>query len=1128
LLLYIEAHEEVEALRRELGTQAIEQRIERLLRCGAGLGAVPVRRGCVRLGHDVDVVRPGTPPSAAENAEDLVIGEQRDEAAERSAQRIPGAQGAGVVVEEREEHLLREVFDLLRDVPPLAARAAPAHEGLRHPSVNDRTDALHERTNRLGLPGDRTRDEVGVGIVHGAVVPQLVRPRRGWYDAVSAARMVKATTTIPRARLLALVLALVLVSGCNKPAPPPPPPDAPLAALVSGCAALVADPSGSAPVCTPPADGRVRLYVPCEGADRVDIEVPGGAPTPAPKNVAGGRLFTLTVPKDARTITVRRTDAGSTRAVYTQPLAARPRPAWFDEAQSLRQKGELDAAEARATAASTAPTATDEDRALGEGLLARIALRRGKVDVADRHFRAAIDLDKRTGRISDRADDAFALVFLLHQRSRHYPEARRVLDEVAGDLAAYPDGRAREPLYRGQVAWEAGDTRTALRLLAVAIDRADRLGADGIARAARQVRGMVMCNAGTTQSCVATLREAERELGNAEGVTSCERAELAMGLGYAELEAISSTSTSASATSVERAGEADQRALGYLDQGCPDAYLRTVALEHLALAEVLRNRPREAEQRLAQAKAGTNEPRISDALFWTDVEARIAMLDHKPDVALAAFEIERTRAIAAQRDGEVWRALVGRGRVLEDLGKTSDALEAYRAADDVIEDAIVAVPFGEGRSSVSAESRDGTNRAAALLSKLGRDAEALDVVRRARSRLVRSLARAEQVAALSGADRERWERAIADYRTARDDVDGEAAGDWKKARPALEAAIAARKARHAKLRSALDDAMALVGAGGARGAGGTKAQPLPALPSGELVLAYVDLGGVSGGGVVGFAVEAGKTRAFRVGVGARGGIDGDAGVRDGLLAPVAPEIERATRIHLLTEGALAAIDVHALTWKGMPLVAHVPVVYGLDLGPATHAATGRAALVVADPTGDLPSSRDEGNAALAQLAKHYDARKLTGSDATAAHVREALAGLAFLHYAGHGVFAGREGAESALPLAQGGALTVGDVLAMRGAPERVVLSGCEAGRQLGAREEGAAGIASAFLVAGAIEVVAPVRVVDDRAASGLSRDLHAALDAKGDRDLAAALQSAQVRSFREGRAGWEAFRVFAR
>ena len=1106
-----------------------------MLRRGACLRAVPVRCGSVGLGDDVDVVRPRAALAAPEDAEHLVIREQRDEASERPALRIPCPERARIVVEEREEHLLREILDLLADVTPLPTRAAPAHERLRDASVHDGANALHERANRLGIPGNRTRDEVGVRVGHRAVVSQLVRLQCGWYDA--SVRRRTSTASVRHVLLLTLrvvpfvVLLLLLVNeaACTKRTPTALP-DEPLAVLVSGCAALVVEQPGAPPACTPGTDGHLRLWVPCESGDRVELDPPAAAPTP--KNVAGGRLFTITSPERAQTIRVRRTGPTDKHASYTQVLAARPRPSWFDEAQSLRQKGELDPAEARATTALASPTATEEDRALAEGLLARIALRRGKVDDADRHFRAAIELDQRTGRISDRADDAFALVFMLHQRSRHYPEARRVLDEVANDLGAYPDGRAREPLYRAQVAWEAGDTRGALRLLAMAIERADQLGAEGIARAARQVRGMVMCNAGTTESCVATLRGAERELGNAHGVTACERAELALGLGYAELEV---AQNSGAATDAAHAGDSDLRALALLENGCPDTYLRTVALEHLALAEALNGRPREAEARLALARAQTPEPRISDALFWNDVEARIALLDHEPARALAAFDMERARATAAQRDGELWRALVGRGRVLEGLGKTSDALEAYRAADDVIEDAIAAVPFGEGRSSVSAESRDGTNRAAALLSKLGRDKEALDVVRRARSRLVRSLAHSEQVAALAGADRDRWERAIADYRSAREQLDGEAAGDWKKARPALEAAIADRKTRLSRLRATLDDAMAVVGAA-------KSARALPALPSDELVLAYVDLGHTTG--AVGFAVEGGKVRSFRLGADPhdphdprdpRDPRDPPSTMatlpRDGLLAPVAGEIARATRIRLFVDGAFAAIDVHALTWGDAPLVAHAPVVYGLDLGPASRAGAGnggRAALVVSDPTGDLPSSRDEGNAALVQLAKHYDARKLTGTEATAAHVRDALPGLAFLHYAGHGVFAGREGAESALPLAQGSALTVGDVLALRGAPERVVLSGCEAGRQLGARDEGAAGIASAFLVAGAIEVVAPVRVVDDRAASALSRDLHAALDADGGRDLAAALQAAQLRSFREGRLGWEAFRVFAR
>lgn len=912
---------------------------------------------------------------------------------------------------------------------------------------------------------------------------------------------------------LAAIVPLAVSRALRQSGSAPPPRDVALDALVSGCASLVMernDAGGLTPACTLNTDRKVRVFVP--GTDGVEVDLGQQAITPAlVNNPAGGRVFIVTVPEGMRSFTVRRVPVAGPRAAYTQLIAALPRPAWFVDAQALRQKGDLSGAETLTIEALGAAKVTDDDRAMAEGLLARIAMRRGKIDDADRHFRAAIDLDKRAGRVSDRADDAFALVFMLHQRARRYPEARRVLDEVAGDLAAYPDGRAREPLYRGQVAWEAGDTRTALRELAVAIERADRLGAEGIGRAARQVRGMVMCNAGTTRSCLAALRQAEEELFRAENVSMCERAELAVSLGFAEL-----AEAEASPTTDTTGATADARALTYVDGGCPDTYVRTLALEHLAMKAVLERSVGDAQRWLAEAKTSTSEPRLSDALFWLDVEAKIHALEGKTHAALAKLEEERARAAASGRDGDVVRALVGRGRVLESASRGAEALIAYRAAEDVLDDAAIAMPFGEGRSSISAESATSAQRAASILITLHREAEALDVVRRARARLVRSLAHTEQVAALKGADRDRWELAIADYRSARDTLDAEAASDWKMARPALEAATASRKVRQAKLRAALDDAMAPVG--------GVRASSLPALAPGELVLAYADLGGKMGN--VGFSAEAGKVHAFAFSAGGA--------IGEKLLAPFDAAIERATRIRILADGALATLDFHAMTWRGMPLVAHAPVVYGLDLGApsrqraAAGAGARRTALVVSDPTGDLPSAREEGKTAIASLSKRYDARTLTGTGATAASVRESLAGVALLHYAGHGVFAGREGAESALPLAHGGALTVGDVLALSGVPDQVILSGCEAGRQLGALDEGAAGLASAFLVAGSSEVIAPARVVDDASASALARDLHAALDADGATDLASALRAAQVRASRDGRRGWEAFRAFSR
>jgi hypothetical protein len=281
-----------------------------------------------------------------------------------------------------------------------------------------------------------------------------------------------------------------------------------------------------------------------------------------------------------------------------------------------------------------------------------------------------------------------------------------------------------------------------------------------------------------------------------------------------------------------------------------------------------------------------------------------------------------------------------------------------------------------------------------------------------------------------------------------------------------------------------------------------------------------------GSRVVGFVAARGVVRSFDAGRPRPTDPPPDLAAR--LLAPAAREIADARRVRVLASRAIAAVDVHALPLDGRPLVAKLPVVYGLDLGGEAPSSDGvRSALVVADPTGDLPSAREEGASVATALRGAWKTTSLAGRDATAARVREELARAVLFHYAGHGVFAGREGAESALPLAQGGALTLGDVLALPRAPSLVVLSGCEAGRDVGVHDEGAAGLAQAFVLAGARAVVAPVRVVDDRASGALARDLHAPRDG-GDLDLAAALREAQIRAIEGGRPGWEAFRAFAR
>jgi cellulose synthase operon protein C len=924
----------------------------------------------------------------------------------------------------------------------------------------------------------------------------------------------------PAVRLLRLLLLFSVVGvGCSESRKPSRAALPEVDVEMSGCAALVApaiDGGALAPSCLLADDRRLRLVV-ADGPGRLAFFAHDTPLTASPTPVAFGTRFELRVPDGTTELVVRRLEAALALQSTTIRFVPSPRPVWFGDAQTRRKKGDLAGAEGLARAALDAPR--DTERAAAFGLLARVALRRGEVSVAAEQFRAAMALDERAGLVSDRADDAFALAFLLHQRASRYAEARRVLIEVEPWLVAYPEGRANAPLYRAQIAWQSGDTRAAMRDLELSISRAERLGAASIARLARQVRSMVSCSAGSAHVCVASLREADTALSSIADAPACERAELLVSLGFAELEV-----AEVDGVVPTDLGRADERALEVLDHGCPDPYLRALAHQHLAMAAVLRRDPVAAKKHLAEARARAKQPRRNDAVTWLDIEAHVEELEGKPARALSTYDAAVALAHASALRTKEVRALVGKGRLLEGSGRNEAAVAAFREAEGILDDVVAMVPFGEGRAGAASDGAEGVRRAAGILVAQGKTDEALAMVRHARGRLLRSLATSAKIASFDGPARDAWDRSVADYRAARAAIDAEAEGDWKLSRAALDAAFVTRKAKLDALQARLDDARSVVSRG-------SVPSPIGPRPEGEVTLVYARLGPHNE--TFGFVVGAFRSRAFRVAEVTKG--TAPEAVGEALLVPAWPELTHASRVRVETDGSLVGLDVHAAVVHGEPLGVRVPVVYAMDLPVArSPAATGRPrALVVTDPTGDLPSARAEGADVMGAIATTYEARALVGREAKAPEVRAALGNdLALFHYAGHGVFRGPEGADSFLPLAQGSALTLGDILTLSRGPRSVVLSGCEAGRQTGAFEEAVAGIAQAFLVAGAETVVAPVHIVDDVEAASLTKALysetHVNEDGGPSRSVADALHAAQAKAFRAGRPWWSGFRAFSR
>ena len=950
--------------------------------------------------------------------------------------------------------------ELAGDVPSAGAQAAAAIA--RSATIPTRDGWREGRF--IEDPLDGSIRKVSGNRIYANAEPLLTRP-----------------ASIARAsRVLSALVHLTLVSGlglgCSRTgtssAPPPeagplPVHDAPFA----GCAAVVREGrADGGVVCELAPPGSVRVALP-DGLRSIDV-APGTKRIDIDVLASGGP------------------------ARFTLAMKAPERRAWLDEARALRTSGDM--AHARAVLEPHLQAPDPTERAFAEGMLARILLAEGRGGEAFPRFRRAIELHRAAGRVSDAADDSFALAFGLDQRSHRYDEARAVLDAAATDIALYPEGRAREPYYRGLLASETGDERTALGLLREAERRAAELGMVKLARNARASAALVLEGLGRVAEALTIAREIDREA-NVDG-SPCERAESANNVGWLALLAGEDAKPA-----LERAIQAE---------GCTDAYVRSTAFANRARLALREGDPAAATSSLAQARMVVSEPRGVERIDNLEIEGRIALARGEPTRALRAFDAALALARAAVLPLLEWKVLVARGAALEALGRAEAAARAFVEAEAVLDDAALLAPLGEGRAAFVADRAESAKTAVELLARMHRAEQVARVARRSRARVLAGIERSLRISTLSEADRVRWEKAVHEFRRARADLDAAAANDWKLSEAALKEAVLQRRSQEDALRTALEQALALL--------------PRSRPSTGDPELAPGDLELVIHPTRRGWIAVARDVTSSIVRVAPPPTATADELSR--FLGSFASSIVRARRLRVHAYGAWRGVDVHALSFSGEPLVARVAVDYPIGLAaPGAPAASDASAsgarwLVVGDPTGDLPNASSEARAVSASLREgsHDTVTLLVRDDATSARVSEALRGSRGLHYAGHGLYAGREGWESALPLAGGGRLTIPDILSLSPAPERVVLTGCDAARSEGDAE--GLGIAQAFVVAGAAEALAPVRPVSDVLAARLAGQL---------RPEEGRLSDAWRRAVLRLRADdpsvdWAAFRVVAR
>jgi len=888
--------------------------------------------------------------------------------------------------------------------------------------------------------------------------------------------------------LLVGLLAGLLAGWLTACAPDPPP----LTVEYAGCRSVL-----PGPVCVlaATADGPSRplhlwvhtppgtdIEITVDGRPLALAEAPGGGVIRERESIQGGTRFELALPATARRLEVRASGVWSLAFDHAAP------PTWLAGLAGLPPEEKV-AFLAERAAAATDPAERGE-------ALRRLAPLRTEVDEARRDFIAAAAAFREAGRpleeIATITSHAWTAI-----GARRLSEARAVLDSIEIPPGAPAEAACYLDFDRGYLAESLGDFRTAFEFLGKAADRAERLGLDSLRQDAEQILGWQLPWLGRTGDAITLFARLRTEMRGRR--RPCDDAQLDNNYAWVLLAA-------------REGGEEVADPIPLLDEareiarqhgGCgQNTDLRSNLALNLALALLQGGRPGEARAALAEARQYAGGLTALEQLWAFDIEGRLALLEGRPDEALELYGRMAELAERASFASGAWQADLGRARAHLALGHQEVALTALAAAERRLDGESLRIPLGEGREGFVARRGASIRLYVERLLAAGREEEAFEVARRDRSRLLRALWHADRLAHLGEAETIAWQETVSLYLARRDELDALLAGEWQLPADELGAARQRQRSLEEELRRLLDEASTLLGpsplGGGAPGDG---ARPLPPLRAGEVVLTFHPLEK----GWVAFAATAGDGRSgpevavhrFELPPDPTSARPEDL-ARD-LLLPFEARILAARRVRILPYGPLREIDFHALPFAGDVLLAARPVVYGLDLpapppspSPPRSGRPGRA-LLLGDPRGDLPAARREIEAVSRALRGAWGVEILLGEDVSAPALRRRL-GTAesrpdLLHYAGHGVHAGRGGWESALPLAGQGRLTAGDILALGTVPARVVLSGCETARSAPSGVE-SLGLAQAFLLAGARRVVAALRPVDDAAASELFADLY--------------------------------------
>lgn len=735
------------------------------------------------------------------------------------------------------------------------------------------------------------------------------------------------------------------------------------------------------------------------------------------------------------------------------------------EAVRLRREGRIeDAAEALL---ATRADETEEDRVRVRSWLARLQLSKGNVDQAIHELRSVIADAESQHMRSTAAWNRLALADTLRRHRGELAKARQVLES----MARVPPNRAAEAAHQqGLIAEFSGNIRAARQHFNHALGLARRYDQSSLRSAIEH--SLARLNA-TLGLATQTPEEGDAKEPCHAAQKQSDRAWLSILRASAGHETISDLAPFHNAVAPFRSA-------------CPSTWSLKNALINLAIAAERRGDMDAVAKAVAEAEAVEQTSPILDG-WLIDLNGRL--LAHRGRHAEAARVYRRAvDSIAPSASFETrYRLHLGFARALRATGDTDQAERHYRLAMRALAREEQLAPIFAGQETLVLSRGDAEKELVDLLLTQHRNADALLQIRRGRTRHLRALATRQRLALLPQEDRERFETQIGTVHRTRAALSEHHRGAW--AVPIAERTAYARASTRLTqaLEDALDQAFFVISDHASDEVGSPAAK-------GEALYTVYE----TGVGTYAFLQTQSETLVALI----QPWHEPEASwLRDALATPFTEVLRRTSTLRVFQNAKMGEANVHTAPFlaqgedEEQPLIEHMAVVYALDL-PTQQRGAGSAtparprALVVGNPTGDLPMADREVNQVQEKMSGRFAVSAREGDEATASALGNDLELVDWFHYAGHAVHDASHQLGSALKLADASEFTVADILSLKRAPTAVVLSSCEGARATGHGSMVGLGLAQAFVVAGSGSVIASTRPTPDAVALSLSQALY--------------------------------------